>query len=75
MKHATLFYKMLVVYVFAFLAAIIFPTNWEVEVKTAQVPSKVITVSAPQGAVLVKASTAGTITHAVATDEPVTISH
>ncbi len=62
MKHATLFYRLLVVYVFAFLATIIFPFDGAQDLKTAQAPAKVRTASQQRAvveeAVLVKASTA-----------------
>ncbi|HMN36713.1 MAG TPA: hypothetical protein PKD49_03250 [Hyphomicrobium sp.] len=79
MKHATLFYKMLVVYVFAFLATIIFPIDRGADVRTAQAPAKVATSAKPQGAVLVKASAseaiAPVVSHSLSSPEPVTISH
>jgi len=62
MKHATLLYRLLVLYVFAFLATIVFPFDGAQDIETAQAPAKVRTVT-PQDevlgdAVLVKASAA-----------------
>ncbi len=63
MKHATLFYRLLVVYVFAFLATIIFPFEGSQKTQTAEAPAKVRTASPQEAlldeeAVLMKASTA-----------------
>jgi len=78
MKHATLFYRLLVVYVFAFLASIIFPFDGAQDIETAQAPAKVRTVT-PQDvvlgdAVLVKAS-ATTPSVSDRPSQSVTISH
>lgn len=79
MKHATLFYRLLVVYVFAFLATIIFPFDTVQDVKNAQAPAKVRTVT-PQDvvlgdAVLVKASAATPSVSDRSPSQSVTISH
>lgn len=55
MKHGTLFHKMLVVYAFAFLAAIVFPTGKSSDVLVSQMP-QTLKVEAPSGGLLVKAS-------------------
>ena len=80
MKHATLFYRLLVVYVFAFLATIIFPFDGAWDVTTAQAPAKV-RVASPQDAVLeeavlVKASVATpALSDRVSPAQSVTMSH
>ncbi len=79
MKHATLFYRLLVVYVFAFLATIIFPFDTVQDVKNAQAPAKVRTVT-PQDvvlgdAVLVKASAATPSGSDRSPSQSVTITH
>ncbi len=79
MKHATLFHRLLVVFVFAFLATIIFPFEDVQDVKTAQATAKVRTVT-PQDvvlgdAVLVKASAATPSVSDRSPSQSVTISH
>ncbi len=80
MKHATLFYRLLVVYVFAFLATIIFPVDGARDVTTAQAPAKVKAASPPdvdlEEAVLVKASAAmPALSERVSPASSVTMSH
>ncbi len=79
MKHATLFYRLLVVYVFAFLATIIFPFDDVQDVKTAQAQAKVRTVTPHDvvlgDAVLVKASVATPSVSDRSHSQSVTISH